>query len=62
MSKKQACKRCKLFVEGDSCPLCHSSSFTSTWQGRLYVVDVSKSLIAQKVGLTQKGEYAIKVR
>jgi DNA-directed RNA polymerase subunit E" len=62
MAKKEACKRCKLFSEGDTCPVCGSSSKTSTWQGRLYISDVSKSMIAEKVGITAKGEYAIKVR
>ncbi len=62
MAKKEACKRCKLFSEGDACSACGASSKTSTWQGRLYISDVSKSLIAEKVGITAKGEYAIKVR
>ena len=62
MTKKKACKRCKLFVEGNKCPNCGSDSFTTSWQGRLYVTDVSKSMIAEKIGIKVKGEYAIKVR
>lgn len=62
MSKKKACKRCKLFVEGDTCPQCGTSSFSNSWQGRLYIVDVTKSMIAEKIGIKIKGEYAIKVR
>lgn len=62
MSKKKACKRCKLFVEGDTCPSCGGTNFTNSWQGRLYVNDVKNSMIAQKIGVTVKGEYAIKVR
>jgi len=62
MAKKEACKRCKYFSEGDTCPACGASSKTSTWQGRLYISDVSNSMIAGKVGITTKGEYAIKVR
>lgn len=62
MSKKKACKRCKLFVEGDICPHCKSDSFTQTWQGRLYIIDVARSLIAQKLTVPVKGEYAIKIR
>ena len=61
MSKKKACKRCKLFVEGDVCPGCQSTTFTTTWQGRLFVHDV-ESQIAQNIGIKVKGEYAIKVR
>lgn len=62
MTKKEACKKCKLFYDGDTCPLCASSSKTSTWQGRLYIADPNKSMVAEKVGITAKGEYAIKVR
>lgn len=62
MSKKKACKRCKLFVEEDTCPQCGTSSFTNSWQGRLYIADAEKSTISQKVNIKLKGEYAIKVR
>ena len=62
MSKKKACRRCKLFVEGDKCPGCDASDFTNTWQGRLFIQDAQRSLIAEKIGIKTKGEYAIKVR
>ncbi len=62
MSKKKACKRCKMFVEGETCPNCGSDSFTTSWQGRLYITDIANSVIAEKVGIKVKGEYAIKVR
>lgn len=38
------------------------SDFTSTWQGRLFIIDPKKSLIAKKVGIDKSAEYAIKVR
>ena len=62
MAKKKACKKCKLFVEGDTCPTCGTSSFTTSWQGRLFVKDVERSMIGQEVAIKVKGEYAIKVR
>ncbi len=62
MAKKKACKKCKLFVEGDTCPSCGSTNFTTSWQGRLFIKDVEKSMIAEKVEVKVKGEYAIKVR
>ena len=40
----------------------NKSEFSATWQGRLHVLDASKSSIAEKIGITEKGEYAIKVR
>ena len=62
MSKKKACKKCKLFVEGSKCPACGSDNFTTSWQGRLYIADVSQSMVAEKLAIKIKGEYAIKVR
>ena len=51
-----------MLVEGNECPLCKTNQFSTNWQGRLYVVDPSKSVIAEKIGFKAKGEYAIKVR
>ena len=62
MAKKKACKKCKLFVEGSKCPACGSESFTTSWQGRLYINDPNKSMIGEKINIKIKGEYAIKVR
>ncbi len=62
MSKKKACKKCKLFVDGDKCPGCGSDSFTTSWQGRIFISDAKTSMIAEKVKINTKGEYAIKVR
>lgn len=61
MSKK-VCKKCKLFVTGNQCPLCKGSKFTENWKGKLIVIDANKSEIAQNIGIKTKGEYAIKVR
>ena len=60
--KKKACKKCKLFVDGNECPICKGNQFSLNWQGRLYIVDPNKSAVAQKIGIGAKGEYAIKVR
>ncbi len=51
-----------MFVEKDKCAGCQGTSFTTSWQGRLYITDIKRSMIAEKVGIKQKGEYAIKVR
>ena len=60
--KKKACKKCKIFVDGDICPVCKGNQFSINWQGRLYILDPNKSAIADKVGMKAKGEYAIKTR
>lgn len=61
MSKK-VCKNCRMFVEGDTCPICKHSNFTDNWKGRLNIISAEKSQIAQNTGIKAKGEYAIKVR
>lgn len=61
MAKRKACKNCKIFVEESTCPLCKGTSFSQIWQGRLLISNM-KSEIAQKIGITSKGEYAIKVK
>ena len=60
--KKKVCKKCKMLIDGNECPNCKSNQFSTNWQGRLYIVDPNKSLVAEKIGLKAKGEYAIKVR
>ena len=51
-----------MFVEGNECPVCKSSQFSTNWQGRLNIIDAGKSIIAEKINIKSKGEYAIKVR
>ncbi|MBI5393370.1 DNA-directed RNA polymerase subunit E'' [Candidatus Woesearchaeota archaeon] len=60
--KKQICKRCKLFVEAQQCPVCKDSNFANGWQGRIMVLNGTKSFIAKQVNMTHNGEYAIKVK
>lgn len=62
MAKKKCCKKCKLFVDGGECPNCKIGSFTTNWQGRIFIADPAKSEIAKKIGVTVKGEYALKCR
>lgn len=60
--KKKVCKKCKLFVDGDTCPICKGNQFTTSWKGRIHIIDPIKSTIAEKLEIKAKGEYAIKVR
>ncbi len=59
---KKVCKTCKIFVEGNECPLCKGKQFTESWKGRMYIFNPEKSQIAKRLNITAKGEYAIKVR
>ncbi|MDO8556703.1 MAG: transcription elongation factor subunit Spt4 [Nanoarchaeota archaeon] len=58
---KKACRKCKILVEGAKCPVCQGNDFSENWKGKLMIIDAEKSEIAQKVGIKQKGEYAIKI-
>jgi DNA-directed RNA polymerase subunit E" len=62
MAKEKVCKVCKLFVEGEVCPVCKGNQFTTVFQGRLNILDVNKSYIAQQIDIKEKGRYAIKIR
>ena len=62
MSKKKASRVSKLLVDGNEDPLTGSKDLTVNWQGRVFVLDPKKSMIAEKMGFEAKGEYAIKVR
>ena len=60
--RKKVCKQCKIFVEEKVCPICKGTQFTTTWKGRIHILNANKSLIAKKMGIEVKGEYGIKVR
>ncbi len=60
--RKKLCKTCRVFVDGEVCPLCNGNQFAASWQGRINILDAEKSEIAHKTGISSKGEYAIKVR
>ena len=58
----KVCKKDKLIVKGDICPICKKNSFTSNFQGRIAFLDKDKSFIAKEMDIHQNGEYAIKLR
>ncbi len=62
MVKEKVCKNCKLFVEGNVCPVCKEAHFAISYQGRLNILDSQKSFIAQQINIKEKGRYAIKIR
>lgn len=59
--KKKACRKCRIFVDGNQCPICKGAQFVTNWKGRIYILDVNKSEIAKKIGVSVKGEYTLKV-
>ncbi|MBI5391650.1 DNA-directed RNA polymerase subunit E'' [Candidatus Woesearchaeota archaeon] len=62
MAKKKVCRKCKIFVKGNECPICKGSDVTASWKGRIIIVDAKKSEIAKKLGINVGGEYAIRIK
>ena len=60
--RKKVCKQCKIFVDGKVCQICKGTQFTTTWRGRINILDTKKSEIAKKIDIKVKGEYGIRVR
>ena len=61
-TKRKVCRDCKIFVKGDTCPLCQKKDLTTNWEGRIIITDANKSEIAKKLEIKVKGEYTIKAR
>ncbi len=62
MAKQKACKICNRIFEEDKCPRCGSKESTENFKGRIVVFDSEKSEIANKIGIKDKGNFAIKTR
>lgn len=60
--KKKVCRSCKIFIEGDLCPICKKASFSESWQGQITIMDAEKSQIAQRMEFAMEGDYCIKVK
>lgn len=56
----RACRDCKRIITGTVCPVCKTSNTTTNFQGVMIIFDAS-SVVAQHLGITAPGKYAIKV-
>ena len=57
---KQSCKICKRLVTGDKCPYHPDAKLAESWKGKIIVLNPTNSEIAKKMGIQDKGEYAIR--
>jgi len=62
MTKQKACKICKTIYEESKCPNCGSKESIEGFKGRAIILNPEKSIIAQKLKINKKGNYAIKAR
>lgn len=60
--KQKVCKRCKIMVDDQTCPICQGNSLVDSWKGKIIVLNPEKSEITPKIGIKQKGTYALKIR
>jgi len=59
--KEKACKTCRLIYEGDVCPSCGKKEVSDNFKGKVEIIDPEKSEMAQRLKVTKKGVYAIKL-
>ena len=61
MAREMACRKCKFVTTGKICPACKSTDLTPDWNGIALVIEPSNSQIAETLGITTRGKYAIRV-
>jgi DNA-directed RNA polymerase subunit E" len=61
-TKEKVCRNCRLFVKGDSCPICNESNFSRSWKGMVMVNNPNESDIAKTLKITVKGKYCLWVK
>jgi DNA-directed RNA polymerase subunit E" len=62
MIKEKACRGCRFLVEeGDKCPNCEGSAFTTFWRGYVVIINPEESEIAKKMGITRRGKFALRL-
>ena len=61
MAKELACRNCRCVTMAKVCPSCKSTDLSPDWSGIVLVVKPTASKIAQTLGITKEGKYALKV-
>ena len=60
---EKACKDCNRIVEDASeCPVCRNNDLSDSWSGLVVIYDPEESEIAEKIGISTPGRYAIRVK
>jgi len=60
MAEQRACKQCKTLFEGSKCPKCGSGEFTTSFKGKIHVINPENSEIAKNLKINTKGSYAVR--
>jgi len=60
---ERACRNCNRIVEDASeCPVCKNNDLSDSWNGLVVVYDPEDSEIADRIGISTPGRYAIRVK
>ncbi len=57
----KACRVCKVVTEQNTCPVCKGSDLSEDYSGFVIILD-PRSQLAEKMKLTEAGQYALKIR
>ena len=49
--KKKVCKKCRIVTKTDKCPICNGTDLTTSWNGRIIIINHEKSEIAKKINI-----------
>ena len=59
---EKACSECHYITSKSVCPACKGQNLVDKWKGVVYIFDASRSDIAEKMGVTLPGKYALRLR
>ncbi|MBI2648459.1 MAG: DNA-directed RNA polymerase, subunit E'' [Thaumarchaeota archaeon] len=59
--KELACRKCKMLTTEKVCPNDKSTELSDEWSGLIIILDPPHSNVAQTLGITTPGRYALKV-
>jgi DNA-directed RNA polymerase subunit E" len=65
MADRLVCRECHRVQDADeetACVACGSTSLTEDWAGYVVIAHPDRSKIAEEMGVTEPGQYALKVR
>jgi len=58
--RTQACRNCRRFTTGKSCPVCKSTDLSTSWKGVVVILN-AESEVAKSLEIDEPGKYALYV-
>lgn len=60
MASTKACKQCGTIYEGSKCPKCGSEDHSTSFKGKIIILNPDESEIAKHIKRKEKGVFAIR--